>query len=132
VTVKPDLSLAHEARISSLELQLAKMRAELAAAVDKISKVPRPKPVPPLLPGELQARVVMGRIAATVADRHGVTVAMMLSLDKRRVFMRPRWEAWKLCQEAGYSTPVIGRFFGGRDHTTILSGIKRLGEIAGE
>ena len=115
--------LAHEARISSLEAQLAK----LVARVEALERcVPKPKPVPVLLPGEREARIAMGKIARRWADHYGVTVERMRSQDKRRVFMEPRWKAWEECHRAGYSTPMIGRYFGGRDHSTILHGIARL------
>jgi len=119
--MKLDLSLAHEARIASLESQLAKALARISR-LEAVKK--RPKPVPMLTLEERAARIVMGKIAAEVAEKHDVTVDLMRSRDRRQIFMAPRWEAWKLCHEAGFSTPIIGRFFGGRDHTTILHGIR--------
>lgn len=119
--MKLDLSLAHEARLASLESQLAKALARIAR-LEAAKK--KPKPVPMLTLEERTARIAMGKIAVWVAEKHNVTVERMRSHDRRQVFMAPRWEAWKLCHEAGFSTPMIGRFFGGRDHTTILHGIR--------
>lgn len=118
--MRPGLSLAHEARIASLESQLAKA----IARIKRLESVKRkPKPEPMLTLGERAARVAMGKIAAEIAEKHGVTVERMRSQDRRQVFMPARFEAWTLCSEAGFSTPIIGRFFGGRDHTSILHGI---------
>lgn len=118
--MKPDLSLAHEARIASLESQLAKAIARIKR-MEAVKRKPKPEPMMTL--GERTARIAMGKIAAEVAEKHGVTVERMRSQDRRQVFMPARFEAWTLCSEAGYSTPMIGRFFGGRDHTSILHGI---------
>lgn len=118
--MKLDLFLAHEARIASLESQLAKALARISR-LEAVKK--KPKPVPMLTLEERTARIAMGKIAAEVAEKHNVTVERMRSQDRRRVFIPPRFEAWALCHAAGFSTPVIGRFFGGRDHTTILNGI---------
>jgi len=116
------MDLAHEARIASLECKLAKALAR----IERLEAVKiKPKPVPALTFHEKAERINMGKIAARVAEKHGVTVERMRSHDRRQVFMPPRWEAWTLCSEAGHSTPVIGRFFGGRDHTTILHGIRK-------
>ena len=120
--MKIDLSLAHEARIASLESQLSKAIARIA----KLEAVKvKTKPVPALSFAEKNDRIQIGKIAAKVAEKHGVTVERLRSHDRRNVFMAPRWEAWTICNEAGFSTPIIGRFFGGRDHTTILHGIKK-------
>ncbi len=116
------MDLAHEARIASLECKLAKA----IARIERLEAVKiKPKPVPALTFKEQAERINMGKITAKVAEKHNVTVERMRSLDRRKVFMPPRWEAWTLCSEAGHSTPVIGRYFGGRDHTSILHGIKR-------
>lgn len=120
--MRVDLSLAHEARIASLEIQLSKA----IARIEKLEAVKKkPKPVPALSLAEQLDRIHIGKITSKVAEKHGVTVERMRSHDKRQVFMAPRWEAWALCSDAGFSTPVIGRYFGGRDHTTILHGIKK-------
>lgn len=120
--MKQDMSLAHEARIASLESKLAKA----IARIDRLEEMKvKPKPVPMLSYDEKIARIQIGKVASQIAEKYGVTVERMRSADKRRVFMAPRWEAWTLCNEAGYSSPIIGRYFGGRDHTTILHGIAK-------
>ncbi len=113
-------TLAHEARIASLEAKVEKLLAQVSK-LEAAKK--RPKPVPVLSAEERAARIRIGQITAEVAARYGVTVERMRSHDKRAVFMSPRWEAWALCHDEKFSTPIIGRYFGGRDHTTILHGI---------
>lgn len=66
----------------------------------------------------------MASIAAEVAIKHGLTVA---DLQSRRLgfrFAHPRQEAMALMRLAGKSTTQIGRFLGGRDHTTVLHGCR--------
>lgn len=115
-------TLAHEARIASLELQLAATIAKIDKLVAEKKKF---KPSAVISAEEQSSRIRIGQITAEVATRYDVTVERMRSHDKRRVFMAPRWEAWALCQDERFSTPVIGRYFGGRDHTTILHGIRQ-------
>ena len=116
-------TLAHEARIASLELQLAEAVARIEALEAAPPKVRQPPKI--MDRAEHAQRKRIREIASEVAARYGVTVERMRSHDKRRVFMAPRWEAWALCQDERFSTPVIGRYFGGRDHTTILHGIRQ-------
>lgn len=122
--------LAHDARISSLESKVEKLTARIEALQKTKPKTRKKRRI--MDRAEHNAHVHMAEICRPVAEKYGVTLERMRSSDQRRVFMLPRWEAWKLCHEAGYSTPMIGRFFGGRDHTTILSGMARLEEGAGK
>lgn len=39
--------------------------------------------------------------------------------------LKPRFAMYKALQLRGWSTPKIGRFIGGRDHSTVCHGIKR-------
>lgn len=64
-------------------------------------------------------------IAAAVAERHGVSESDLLGTRRWRFCAWPRQEAyWAAHQITGKSLPSIGRGFGGRDHTTILHGIR--------
>ena len=68
-------------------------------------------------------------IRRDVANAHGVTLAEMDSPRHDRRYVAPRFEAiariYVECPEL--SLPVIGQMFGGRDHTTILSAVKKMG-----
>lgn len=52
-------------------------------------------------------------------------VALTEQNRKRRVVYK-RWAAWKIFRDHGYSYQEIGEIFG-RDHTSILWGLRRLG-----
>lgn len=122
-----EITLAHEARIASLEHKLSDALARIAK-LEKAAVKKKPKRVMDRAEHEAHAR--MAEISQPVAIRYGVRLEWMRSHDRRSAFTWPRFEAWKLCHDAGYSTPMIGRFFGGRDHSTILAGIRRAEEKA--
>ena len=47
-----------------------------------------------------------------------------------RNFARPRQVAMYLCKQmTSRSLPEIGRRFGGRDHTTVMHGVRRIEEL---
>jgi hypothetical protein len=70
-----------------------------------------------------------------VASRHRVAPEDILGPSRRRAFAWPRHELMaELYATGNYSLPQIGRWLGGRDHTTVLHGVrvhaKRLAERA--
>lgn len=70
--------------------------------------------------------VTMSDIAARVAEKHRLTVADLKGQSRRREFAWPRQEAMHECRAAtDRSTTAIGRFFGGRDHATVIHGVRR-------
>jgi chromosomal replication initiator protein len=72
----------------------------------------------------------MERIAEEVAATYSISVADLKGADRRRPVAWPRQEAYARCfalrEKYGnrYSKHAIGRFFGGRDHSTIYHGIR--------
>lgn len=65
------------------------------------------------------------RIISRVAEKHQISVADLLGPSPARRFSHPRQEAMAEVKETfAYSLPRIGRLFGGRDHTTVLFGIR--------
>lgn len=67
------------------------------------------------------------RVIAYVAERHGLTAAAIIGPNTRRRYAWPRQEAYFEVhrQRPNLSLPQIGATFGGRDHTTILHGIRQ-------
>jgi chromosomal replication initiator protein len=76
----------------------------------------------------LQARLVsIENIQKTVADYFKIRVADLLSKRRSRSIARPRQFAMALAKElTNHSLPEIGDAFGGRDHTTVLHGCRRI------
>ncbi len=65
-------------------------------------------------------------IAREVAERHGITLEHLVSHRDRQRLAPARQEAWALIYAEGrLSYPQIGALFDGRDHTTILCGVRR-------
>lgn len=76
-----------------------------------------------------QGPQTMREIAEFVAGKHNLTVADLKGPSRERKFAHPRQEAmWLMCQATNtdgskrFSRPQIGRFLGGRDHTTVMHG----------
>lgn len=61
-----------------------------------------------------------------VADKYGMTVAALVEDDRSNAVVMARQEAMHLLRtERRASFPSIGRVFGGRDHSTVLTSIRR-------
>lgn len=77
--------------------------------------------------GRITARVV----ADFVAERHGMTFEGLCVSSHRRSLARPRQIAMyairQLCPHM--SLPHIGRLLGGRDHTTVLHGVRKIEDL---
>jgi chromosomal replication initiation ATPase DnaA len=73
------------------------------------------------------------QIIAETAEKHGITVRQMKQGGRARMYSWPRQEAmYRIYTELhGYSLPRIGRLLGGRDHTTVIHGIRRFAERSG-
>jgi chromosomal replication initiator protein len=66
-------------------------------------------------------------IQIACARYYGVSLADMLSARRTAVVVLPRQVAYYLAKMlTAKSLPEIGRRFGGRDHTTALSGIRKI------
>jgi len=79
----------------------------------------------------MQERLVsIENIQKTVADYFKIRVADLLSRRRSRSVARPRQIAMALAKElTNHSLPEIGDAFGGRDHTTVLHGCRRIAAL---
>jgi chromosomal replication initiation ATPase DnaA len=68
-------------------------------------------------------------ICLKIAATHGVTLEAMYGPSRARKVAYARFEAWACLQAHGLSTVRIGRIFS-RDHSTIVSGLKRRRALA--
>ena len=74
--------------------------------------------------------VTIENIQKTVAEYYKIRVSDLLSKKRSRSIARPRQMAMALSKElTSHSLPEIGDAFGGRDHTTVLHGCKKIGEL---
>ncbi|NHQ73211.1 chromosomal replication initiator protein DnaA [Roseovarius gahaiensis] len=77
-----------------------------------------------------ERKVSVEEIQRQVADHYNIRLSDMIGPKRLRAFARPRQVAMYLCKQmTSRSLPEIGRRFGGRDHTTVMHGVKRIDEL---
>lgn len=66
------------------------------------------------------------RIRMEVCQKHGISLVDLIGQRRDRLSAKARHEAfYRMRHETTMSLPAIGRRMGGRDHTTVMNGIKR-------
>jgi chromosomal replication initiator protein len=74
-----------------------------------------------------ERKVSIEEIKRKVADHYNIRLSDMVGPKRTRCYARPRQVAMYLCKQlTTRSLPEIGRSFGGRDHTTIMHGVRRI------
>lgn len=79
----------------------------------------------------------LDEITARVGEHYGFTVDQLrapngekpgrgdrITRARHEAYWMAKQQCWA-CGKGRYTTPMIGRYFGGRDHTTILHGVQR-------
>jgi chromosomal replication initiator protein len=75
-------------------------------------------------------RLSIEEIQQKVAEHYNIRVSDILSPRRARPLARPRQVAMYLTKAlTEHSLPEIGRKFGGRDHTTIIHGVRKIEEL---
>jgi chromosomal replication initiator protein len=75
-------------------------------------------------------RLSIEEIQKKVAEHFNIKLAEMHSAKRLRTLARPRQIAMYLCKVMTQaSLPEIGRKFGGRDHTTVMHGVKTIEKL---
>jgi chromosomal replication initiator protein len=73
-----------------------------------------------------EARAVMKHVAAAIAKQFQQSVADLRGQTRRQSVVQPRNLAMHLCRRlTGSSYAAIGRYFGNRDHTTVLHSCRK-------
>lgn len=113
--------------IRELEGALNTLVAVAGARLSKITLEEVQTLLRPNLTGGIERRITVDEIQKTTADHFGLKQADLLSERRTRSIARPRQVAMYLCKlHTTRSYPDIGRRFGGRDHTTVLHGVKKI------
>lgn len=77
-----------------------------------------------------QQKISIEEIQRKVADHYNIRISDLVGPKRLRSFARPRQVAMFLCKQlTSRSLPEIGRRFGGRDHTTVMHGVRRIEEL---
>lgn len=76
-------------------------------------------------------KVTVEEIQRKVSEHYNIRLSDMIGPKRLRTYARPRQIAMYLAKQlTSRSLPEIGRRFGGRDHTTVMHGVKRIEELA--
>ena len=74
-------------------------------------------------------KVVADKVLETVAQAFGLSVAELRAKGRSRRVAVPRQIAmYLLREEAGLSLPRIGELLGGRDHSTVMHGVRKVAD----
>ena len=77
-----------------------------------------------------ERKITIEEIQRKVAEHYNVRLSDMIGPKRVRTIARPRQVAMYLSKHlTTRSLPEIGRRFGGRDHTTIMHGIRKVDEL---
>jgi hypothetical protein len=111
---------------------------------DNDNSEPPPLTVLPPIPNHVIAQAAnvafpkyMSRVEAiqrsTLTEFPSVTITELRSQRRTKTVVRARQIAMYLAKtETGQSLPELGRRFGGRDHTTILHGVRKIEGLIGK
>ena len=75
-------------------------------------------------------KVTVEEIQRNVSEHYNIRLSEMIGPKRVRNYARPRQMAMYLAKQlTSRSLPEIGRRFGGRDHTTVMHGVRRIEEL---
>ncbi|MFN4193108.1 MAG: chromosomal replication initiator protein DnaA [Tabrizicola sp.] len=75
-------------------------------------------------------KLTIEEIQRKVAEHYNVRLSDLIGPKRLRIIARPRQVAMYLAKQlTPRSLPEIGRRFGGRDHTTIMHGVRKIEEL---
>lgn len=79
-----------------------------------------------------ERKVTVEEIQRKVSEHYAIRLSDMIGPKRVRSIARPRQVAMYLAKQlTSRSLPEIGRRFGGRDHTTVMHGVRRIEELKG-
>jgi chromosomal replication initiator protein len=77
-----------------------------------------------------ERKITVEEIQRKVSEHYNIRLSDMIGPKRVRSYARPRQVAMYLSKNmTSRSLPEIGRRFGGRDHTTVMHGVKRIEEL---
>ena len=76
-------------------------------------------------------KITIEEIQRKVSEHYNIRLSDLIGPKRVRNFARPRQVAMFLSKQmTNRSLPEIGRRFGGRDHTTVMHGVRRIEELS--
>ncbi len=134
----PDDSLIYIAsridnNIRELEGALTRVIAYADLIGEKITTDLVSESLKDIIPGTNNKEITMDVIREVVANYYNLKVEELNSSKRTKTLAYPRQIAMYLCRElTDTSLPMIGEFFGGRDHTTVLHAHNKISEEKAE
>ena len=133
LTLPPDVALLVASQITAnvrdLESCLAYMSAAVSLRGQSMSVALAEKAVQQLFAARART-VTAPRIQQVVAAHFGLKVGELKSNRRLRAVAFPRQIAMFLCRElTDSSLPEIGRYFGGKDHSTVLHACTKIARL---
>ena len=81
---------------------------------------------------EADRKVTIEEIQRKVSEHYNIRLSDLIGPRRVRTIARPRQMAMYLAKRlTSRSLPEIGRRFGGRDHTTVMHGVRKIEELRG-
>ena len=75
-------------------------------------------------------KITVEEIQRKVSDHYNIRLSDLIGPKRVRTFARPRQVAMYLSKQlTSRSLPEIGRRFGGRDHTTVMHGVRKIEDL---
>ena len=77
-----------------------------------------------------ERKVTIAQIQRRVSEHYSIRLSDLIGPRRMRNFARPRQIAMYLSKKmTSRSLPEIGKHFGGRDHTTVMHGVRKIEEL---
>ena len=77
-----------------------------------------------------ERKITVEEIQRKVSEHYNIRLSDMIGPKRLRTYARPRQIAMFLSKQlTSRSLPEIGRRFGGRDHTTVMHGVRRIEDL---
>lgn len=126
---KPDTGISCPSASAKIPLVVL-IEPDVTAWVERQNEIPLPPPKEPwfhIIEEIGDTGISIPEIQRAVAKDYNIQLKYMLSQRRQASIVRPRQVAMYLAKEMTTATlPMIGRKFEGRDHTTIMHGIRKI------
>jgi chromosomal replication initiation ATPase DnaA len=140
ITLKPGIKSVKRLNKERMDLRLERLAEE--RLLKEQPAAPTVDPVAEMVAKYREIKTPQGnkrivetkQVVAAIAQRHGVTFNDIMGPSRKRNIVAARFEAIVTVAQLRHlwSLPEIGRFFGNRDHTTILHAIRTQAVKTGE
>jgi len=131
---KPDTGISCPSASAKIPLVVL-IEPDVMAWVERQNEIPLPPPKEPwfhIIEEIGDTGISIPEIQRAVAKDYNIQLKYMMSHRHQAVIVRPRQVAMYLAKEMTTATlPMIGRKFG-RDHTTIMHGVRKIGRLCAE